>query len=78
MYTPMGHEWREFGHARKRRPLSSVILEAGKSDRILKDIKEFINSPKWYEDRGIPYRRGYLLHGPPGGGKTSNYNWPIG
>ena len=22
-------------------------------------------------DRGIPYRRGYLLHGPPGGGKTS-------
>ncbi|KAJ2705067.1 Complex III assembly protein translocase and chaperone, partial [Coemansia spiralis] len=25
----------------------------------------------WYDDRGIPYRRGYLLHGPPGSGKTS-------
>jgi hypothetical protein len=24
-----------------------------------------------YVDRGIPYRRGYLLHGPPGCGKTS-------
>ena len=24
-----------------------------------------------YLDRGIPYRRGYLLHGPPGSGKTS-------
>eukprot|EP01035_Chromulina_nebulosa_P022647 gene22647-29326_t len=27
---------------------------------------------QWYSDRGIPYRRGYLLHGPPGGGKTSD------
>jgi len=26
---------------------------------------------KWYLDNGIPYRRGYLLHGPPGTGKTS-------
>ena len=25
----------------------------------------------WYVERGIPYRRGYLLHGPPGSGKTS-------
>ena len=25
----------------------------------------------WYRARGIPYRRGYLLHGPPGCGKTS-------
>ena len=24
-----------------------------------------------YNERGIPYRRGYLLHGPPGTGKTS-------
>ena len=24
-----------------------------------------------YADRGIPYRRGYLLHGPPGSGKSS-------
>lgn len=26
---------------------------------------------KWYADRGIPYRRGYLFYGPPGTGKTS-------
>ena len=29
------------------------------------------NSPSWYRERGIPYRRGYLLFGPPGCGKTS-------
>ena len=26
---------------------------------------------EWYHERGIPYRRGYLLHGPPGCGKSS-------
>ena len=71
MYTAMGHEWREFGHPRKRRPLSSVVLHDDQSNRILGDITDFVNSEKWYEERGIPFRRGYLLHGPPGCGKTS-------
>lgn len=35
------------------------------------DISMFRNSANWYHDRGVPYRRGYLLHGPPGTGKTS-------
>ncbi len=26
---------------------------------------------QWYSDRGIPFRRGYLLHGIPGSGKSS-------
>jgi chaperone BCS1 len=26
---------------------------------------------RWYSNRGIPYRRGYLLYGPPGTGKSS-------
>jgi mitochondrial chaperone BCS1 len=26
---------------------------------------------QWYADRGIPFRRGYLLHGVPGSGKSS-------
>lgn len=71
MYTAMGSEWRPFGHPRKRRPLKSVVLDEGVSDRILKDCREFIQNPQWYADRGIPYRRGYLLHGPPGCGKSS-------
>ncbi|XP_035693603.1 mitochondrial chaperone BCS1-like [Branchiostoma floridae] len=71
MYTAMGPEWRQFGYPRKRRPLSSVILHEGQADRILQDVREFISNPKWYTDRGIPYRRGYLLYGPPGCGKSS-------
>ncbi|KAL6255177.1 mitochondrial chaperone BCS1 [Pogonomyrmex barbatus] len=71
MYTAMGSEWRQFGHARKRRPLESVVLDTGISERIINDCQEFINNPSWYSERGIPYRRGYLLYGPPGCGKSS-------
>ncbi|KRT79728.1 hypothetical protein AMK59_8721 [Oryctes borbonicus] len=58
MYSAMGSEWRPFGHPRKRRPLTSVVLDQGVSERILGDCKEFISNPSWYTDRGIPYRRG--------------------
>lgn len=52
MYTAMGSEWRQFGHARKRRPLESVVLDNGVSKRILNDCREFINNPSWYSERG--------------------------
>ncbi|PKC62006.1 hypothetical protein RhiirA1_435040 [Rhizophagus irregularis] len=71
IYTSWGPEWRQFGLPRKRRFLNSVILDKGIKERILQDVKEFINNDKWYNERGIPYRRGYLLYGPPGSGKSS-------
>ncbi|XP_072902371.1 mitochondrial chaperone BCS1 [Hemitrygon akajei] len=71
MYTAVGSEWRLFGFPRRRRPLSSVVLDRGISEKIIQDVKDFIGNPKWYTDRGIPYRRGYLLYGPPGCGKSS-------
>lgn len=61
MYTALGSEWRPFGHARKKRPVQSVVLDVGVSERILQDCKEFISNPTWYSERGIPYRRGVYL-----------------
>jgi len=52
MYTAMGSEWRPFGHPRKRRPLNSVVLDEGVSERILRDVQDFTNNPTWYTDRG--------------------------
>lgn len=52
MYAAMGAEWRPFGFPRRRRPLSSVVLEAGVAERIVDDVKDFIGNPKWYTDRG--------------------------
>lgn len=71
VFKPMGHEWRQFGNPQRQRPLHSVILDHGQRERILEDVKHFTLSQHWYTDRGIPYRRGYLLYGPPGCGKTS-------
>jgi len=57
--------------SKRPRPLSSVILDKDNAVKLLQDIREFQNSAEWYLDKGIPYRRGYLLYGPPGTGKTS-------
>jgi mitochondrial chaperone BCS1 len=53
------------------RPLASVILPDGAAQATLADMTEFLASRSWYTDRGLPYRRGYLLFGPPGSGKSS-------
>ena len=71
IYTNWGAEWRPFGEPRKHRPLGSVVLDKSVAEDIIDDIKDWKESMDWYIDRGIPYRRGYLLHGPPGSGKSS-------
>ena len=55
------------------RPLSTVILREREKDRLIRDLRGFLEleTRKWYTQRSIPYRRGYLLHGPPGTGKSS-------
>ncbi|CCC71522.1 hypothetical protein NCAS_0H02120 [Naumovozyma castellii] len=71
IYTSFGPEWRKFGQPKSKRMLSSVVLDKGVKEGILQDVEEFRANGSWYADRGIPYRRGYLLYGPPGSGKTS-------
>lgn len=59
--------------SRPCRPMETVVLEANRKAEVLSDINEYLHpaTPRWYANRGIPYRRGYLFHGPPGTGKTS-------
>ncbi|KAJ3710171.1 hypothetical protein C8R42DRAFT_381826 [Lentinula raphanica] len=63
-----GWRWTDSRH---KRPMSSIVLNPGVKEMLLNDTKDFLNSEKWYADRGIPFRRGYLLHGVPGSGKSS-------
>ena len=53
------------------RPVHTVILDAQIAEEIISDIRSFRQSSSWYIERGVPYRRGYMLYGPPGTGKTS-------
>ncbi|KAL0946668.1 hypothetical protein HGRIS_012858 [Hohenbuehelia grisea] len=71
IHTAWGIEWKPFGQPRRKRPLHSVVLHPGVADKVEQDVTRFLERRQWYADRGIPYRRGYLLHGPPGSGKTS-------
>ncbi|KAG3177051.1 hypothetical protein PC129_g25529, partial [Phytophthora cactorum] len=64
-------DWVPLGDPRKKRPLASVILDEGVKEAVVDDVNDFMERQQWYVDRGIPYRRGYLLFGPPGSGKTS-------
>jgi chaperone BCS1 len=59
--------------ARSPRPLSTVILDESQKLNLVKDMKRYLRSRtrRWHSNRGIAYKRGYLLHGPPGTGKTS-------
>lgn len=58
---------------RPSRPLSTVTLDEAQKNKIVADINEYLHpaTARWYAARGIPHRRGYLFHGPPGTGKTS-------
>ncbi|KAI0661417.1 P-loop containing nucleoside triphosphate hydrolase protein [Cubamyces menziesii] len=65
--------WR-WTDSRHKRPMSSIVLNPGVKEMLLADTKDFLKSEKasnWYADRGIPFRRGYLLYGVPGSGKSS-------
>ncbi|KAI4635207.1 uncharacterized protein J4E87_000157 [Alternaria ethzedia] len=64
--------WKESSR-RPSRPLSTVSLDLQQKGAIVGDINEYLNpsTARWYAARGIPHRRGYLFHGPPGTGKTS-------
>ncbi|KAI9435526.1 BCS1 N terminal-domain-containing protein [Lactarius indigo] len=59
--------WR-YTDSRHKRPLSSIVLNPGVKEMLVADAKDFLKSEKWYADRGIPFRRGYLLYGVPGSG----------
>lgn len=58
---------------RPSRPMDTVVLDHVQKERVLADINEYLHpsTPRWYANRGIPYRRGYLFQGPPGTGKSS-------
>ena len=58
---------------RPLRPLETVHFDEKMKEGLVADICNYldVNTRKFYNRRGIPYRRGFLLYGPPGTGKTS-------
>ncbi|EGY23781.1 mitochondrial chaperone BCS1 [Verticillium dahliae VdLs.17] len=72
IFEATGGRWEE-SKTRSNRDVSTVLHDAKVKEDLLSDIGWFLDpcTRAWYTDRGLPYRRGYLLHGPPGTGKSS-------
>ena len=56
---------------RPRRPINTIYMNESAKAALLHDLRSFLDGRSWYAARGIPWRRGILLEGPPGTGKTS-------
>lgn len=48
-----------------------LVLDPSVRSLLKSDFESFWEREKWFHDRRLPFRRGYLLHGPPGNGKST-------
>ncbi|OCF35808.1 hypothetical protein I316_02301 [Kwoniella heveanensis BCC8398] len=67
---PNSKKWKRSA-AKPIRPWNSVILPPGVKEWIYNDAREFLAEQHFYNQRGLPHRRGYLFYGVPGSGKSS-------
>lgn len=51
--------------------LNTIVSSKVKSE-LFDDIELFMNSENLYAERGLDFKRGYMLYGPPGCGKSSS------
>ncbi|MEM6676539.1 MAG: AAA family ATPase [Pseudomonadota bacterium] len=70
IHTLAGDYWQDGGEV-PARGLETVVAEDDAIEHLAADLRRFLGAARWYAERGVPWRRGYLLHGPPGTGKSS-------
>lgn len=78
---PIGFDKKpDLSKAPQRLVFSKYVLHTNKSLKniygdsvkvVRKRVDFFMNNKRWYEEKGVPYTLGLLLHGVPGAGKTS-------
>ncbi len=49
----------------------TLVLDPTVSRLVRQDFELFFNREEWFRKHNLPYRRGYLLYGSPGNGKTA-------
>jgi len=64
-------DYEKLGFSEKNNMSLSGHYETDSEKKLYKDIEFWLNSQDWYEKTGIQWKRGALLYGEPGTGKTS-------
>ena len=59
------------GLRRRKRGLETVFVDEDIKRRLVDRLTWFDGAEAWHAARGIPWKLGIILHGPPGTGKTS-------
>ena len=68
IFTNTSSEW-DYHSTLDTKSLDNIVLK--NKDLLLNDVNNFTSSYNWYEKRALNFKRGYLLYGAPGNGKTS-------
>jgi len=69
-HVPVDAEWKNLGPPRRPKPLGDMVLKE-EAQHTVTEIRRWLKSRGWFIERNMAWRRGYLLHGKPGCGKTS-------
>jgi hypothetical protein len=71
-YRLLSHTPDQLGKAplSQGKALDNLIFPTRVKD-LIKEIGLWRKSKSWYQEKGIPWKRGWLLYGPPGTGKTA-------
>lgn len=71
-HRPLDWKLSDFGAdpEAKQSAIDRLALDRETLD-LVQEAKRWRDTENWHRERGLPWRRGYLLHGPPGTGKTA-------
>ena len=71
-HRPLGFDFTDFGTDPDAEvsPLDRLSLDGPAID-LVTDARRWQETESWHREKSLPWRRGYLLHGPPGTGKTA-------
>ncbi|KAG0538649.1 hypothetical protein BDA96_03G254700 [Sorghum bicolor] len=67
------NEWGKWRPVRLRNAstFATLAMDAALRQDVLEDLDRFLGQKEYYERTGRAWKRGYLVHGPPGTGKSS-------
>lgn len=71
-HRPLGWELSDFGPDPEDQvsAIERLALDEASLD-LVEEARRWRETEHWHRRRGLPWRRGYLMHGPPGTGKTA-------